>query len=655
MSARRAASDMHDAPGPHATNKATLSGGDSPYNNAKDGDPNVRARRVGLLILTVVVLVLLALPNSSDSFEHALHHARVRAGSVGPCADRLHEALHLESSSQIDLSGCGLGREGRLEAARQALRAAPLEWRASVKQLDLSKNELPTVDFGFFFEDVSLKNPIFPSLTTLFLTENRLTLVPPALRKLVTVTRLSLKSNLITGIDANLLPPGLVHLILTDNRIRTARNFHALVELRKLMLSGNELTSPCSFVLQAESAMPVHAHAPGPTMPSLELLRLGRNKIASLSPAEVECFDPEHGAFPRLRWLSLAGNPLVVDSGLRVADKLLDLSNVLDCAGKPVLGAGASGEVRRCTLSVTEDQARALLDDSAPAAGASPTAASVDVAVKFFKNVSSDGSAGDELLALASLPTHPNVLRPLGFIPAGCPQAPHGAVVMPLMTSPRPLGKAPTIDTVTQDRFDDDAPKAFASPAAVSAALADVAAAMAAVHKVGLAHGDLYAHNIFFSGAVDKVSGGGAAASNLGRWLAAHAVGSTDRVTRLSDFGAGFLYGRVTIKHPRRALSDDEEATASRRWRAHIEALEVRSFGVLVDDAARHWLPAGAAADPSIAAEFSVLVNKCGGPLNTVLASHAVPGRSAHGSGTGSGQTILTFDRLRESLGTQSG
>jgi hypothetical protein len=564
--------------------------------------------------------------------------AAVRSVTHGPCAEKLQGVLrhsHGPPNGVVDLNGCGLGEGTRLEAVQETLFAMPHDWRRSVRTLDLGGNGLTGLPFGFFFR-IGLLQPLFPALTTLFASGNRFTAVPPVIKRLH-LTRLGLKDNRLTLVDAAAFPSGLVHLILTENRIRTAVGFGLLTHLRKLMLSGNQLVSPCSFVHGGSASVPSTASNVfrGPAMPSLELLRIARNNITALTPADVACFAPTGGAFPALRWMSLAGNPAVaMRADAADAPPLPDLSRAVDCEGAPVLGSGASGIVKRCLLRLRAEDAEAL---KAAGNSSSPTViehrAAVDapalpVAVKFFKAVSSDGSAADELAVLRSVPTHPHLLRPLGRIPAGA-EHPNGAAVYAVMGRASPLGKAPTIETVTQDRFSEAAAGSLTMAEAVKL-LARVAEAMAALHTAGVAHGDLYAHNAFRSPITTvpvcgpaKESAECAAkrdAAAIREWVEA-AMGSgthDDARPWVSDFGASFVFQGVPVEARTAAVGADATYRAAKDWPAFVQALEVRSFAVFVDDVVRVLVRAKHdGASVKMRGGLMDLAAECGGVLSS--------------------------------------
>lgn len=92
------------------------------------------------------------------------------------------------------------------------------------------------------------------------------------------------------------------------------------------------------------------------------------------------------------------------------------------------------------------------------------------------------------------------------------------------------LGKPPSFASVTRDVYPAGSVPALALPQAAAIARA-VAAACAHLHAHGVAHGDVYAHNVMVDMAL---LGSGAPAGALRALL--------DGRAKLGDFGAAFLY-----------------------------------------------------------------------------------------------------------------
>lgn len=434
-----------------------------------------------------------------------------------------------------------------------------------LRGIDMGSNALTGLT-----EDIAV---LSDTLETLFLTDNLLQRVPAVLVGMTHLSRLSLKSNRLTSLHPQRdLPKSLMHLIATENAISdfqsgfynhdvTTRNESQFGNLRKLMLAGNSLTNIDAVFGPPASLPPISI----PTVfDSLELLRISRNHVRELSPPpSSNTSSSVLTLFRSLSWISFAGNPLTADVNIVAhatilpVDKrlslmlhsMIDLTSRMECSSNHtdviVLGQGASGVVKQCLLFPTKDERDA--NHQQP------------VAVKFFKRISSDGSGADEISALAHVPLHPNIVAPIGyvrfpsmakvvesnildahishqmhrFVDEGQDDGPVVAMCFPLIHNKKPLGKPPTIWTVSDDIYDQggllvessplpvpmsgDAATAsvavclYASNALIASmkSVAEVYSALAALHASGvrLVHGDLYAHNMFFG----TLQGGGRA------------------------------------------------------------------------------------------------------------------------------------------------
>ncbi|WP_066839313.1 leucine-rich repeat-containing protein kinase family protein [Rufibacter ruber] len=167
------------------------------------------------------------------------------------------------------------------------------------------------------------------------------------------------------------------------------------------------------------------------------------------------------------------------------------------------------------------------------------------VAVKVFKGeVTSDGFPQDERQACMAAGDHPNLVQVLGKITQH-PAQKQGLVFRLIPQGYRNLGGSPSFETCTRDVF--AAGTAF-SLQEVLKITSGIAAAAAHLHARHLLHGDLYAHNTL----VDDTG---------------HAL--------FGDFGAATLYKNLST----------EQA-------AHLERIEVRAFGYLLEDLLTHLAPA---------------------------------------------------------------
>ncbi|RYY72890.1 MAG: protein kinase, partial [Comamonadaceae bacterium] len=334
-------------------------------------------------------------------------------------------------------------------------------------------------------------------LRVLFCSDNAFTRLPEALGRCEMLEMVGFKSNRIAEVPSEALPPGLRWLILTDNRIETLpASIGACTRLQKLMLAGNRL-----------SALPDAMAA----CRSLELVRLSANALDALPDWLL--------ALPRLAWLAFAGNPFGEAAERSASDaqavpridwKALSLGEKL--------GEGASGVIHRGTLDGTRP-----------------------VAVKLFKGaVTSDGWPHSELAACIAAGAHPNLIPLQGRI-VGHPGGVDGLVMTLIDPAFRNLAGPPSLATCTRDVYADDAQW---SPGVALCIAQGIAEAMAHLHAHGVAHNDLYAHNILWHPHGDAL---------------------------LGDFGAAALLGGMNA----------ERAAA-------VQRLEVRAFGCLLEELLAH-------------------------------------------------------------------
>ena len=171
------------------------------------------------------------------------------------------------------------------------------------------------------------------------------------------------------------------------------------------------------------------------------------------------------------------------------------------------------------------------------------------VAVKLIHGVTSDGRAEDELAiysAVGSSGASVEESRVVGCLAlfSDVNTGKNGVVMERLPSTLVDLALPPTIQEVTIDRYEDQYALAM-SPSMVYHALKDAVTAMQFLHEhVGVAHGDVYAHNM----KVDR-------------------EGGTGRVFLL-DFGASYFTG----------------GRDGNGFGVQAERLEVRSFGILIQE-----------------------------------------------------------------------
>jgi len=332
-------------------------------------------------------------------------------------------------------------------------------------------------------------------LQVLFASDNDFEVLPEVLGDCPALQVVGFKANRIAQLPPAALPPALRWLILTDNALGHLPT--ALGErpaLQKLMLAGNRLTALPDSLQGAQQ---------------LELLRISANRLSEV-PAWLT-------NLPRLSWLALAGNAMGWTFAHEPALPEVPWGSV---TLGPLLGEGASGHIHRVQ------------------AAGWPQA----LALKLFKGeVTSDGLPEDELAACLAAGNHPSLTTPVARLTDHPGQA--QGLLMPLIP-PAHLNLAgpPSLQTCTRDVY----PAGFSLPTPLALGIArDVAHAVAHLHRRGVMHGDLYAHNIL----IDPVHG----------------------QARLGDLGAATrLPGHAT------------------ELRRRLLALEVRAMGCLLEELAAH-------------------------------------------------------------------
>ncbi|MFM0731747.1 leucine-rich repeat-containing protein kinase family protein [Paraburkholderia sediminicola] len=380
--------------------------------------------------------------------------------------------------------------------------------------LDLSSNALSALPDDF---------PRLSKLRVIFASDNPFTELPDVLGQCAQLSMVGFKANRIRKVSGKSLPPLLRWLILTDNEIEALPpEIGACAQLQKLMLAGNRLRT-----LPEELA----------ACSRLELLRLAANQLSGL-PAWLL-------RLPRLSWLAFAGNPFseALETAALIDTPIPDIQwDALKLEQQ--LGEGASGVIYRAALLARHD------DASRP------------VAVKLFKGaVTSDGLPDCEMAAWIRAGDHPNLIPVAGKV-KDHPADAHGLVMELIEPQFTNLAGPPSLESCTRDVYGTDT--RFASTSALGIAYG-VASAACHLHRQGVMHGDLYAHNILHGG--------------QGRAL-------------LGDFGAASFY----------ATDDRDLGTA-------LQRLEVRAYGCLLEELIDRcdWLDSEA----DIAAKLVVLKENC--------------------------------------------
>ncbi len=343
-------------------------------------------------------------------------------------------------------------RAGALAGSqRLTLRAGLSEFPAEIFELadtlevlDLSGNALSELP-----DDL----PRLRRLRILFCSNNRFTELPAVLGRCEQLEMVGFKANQIRHVPAEALPVLLRWLILTDNRIEVLPDaLGRCTRLQKLALAGNRL-----------QGLPVSMAA----CSRLELLRISANQLREL-PAWLT-------DLPRLTWLAYAGNPFgeaLEQAALTQTPMALTPWPSLSLEAR--LGEGASGVIHRAT-----------------------SAAGDAVAVKIFKGeVTSDGLPRSEMAASMLAGAHPSLIPVLGRVANHPTQA--MALVMQLIAPEfRNLAGPPSLESCTRDVYAADT--GFDLGALLRLA-SGIASAVGQLHRRGVTHGDLYAHNILHDG-----------------------------------------------------------------------------------------------------------------------------------------------------------
>lgn len=369
----------------------------------------------------------------------------------------------------------------KISAELTSIPTSMYQYADTLEILDLSGNELTELPEDFFK---------FSKLRILFLSNNKFTVFPSVLSKLKHLDIVGLKANKINHIPENAVPISLRWLILTDNIItQLPASIGLCTTLQKVMLAGNALTT-----LPDEMANCVH----------IELLRISANQLTILPQWLFE--------LPKLAWLAFAGNPLLSLNNELIDKKITTWDSLLITEQ---LGEGASGNIYKASIRETSEE----------------------VAVKVYKGaVTSDGYPADEMHACIHAGQHANLV-PVKSIIVNHPESKTGLVLELIPPNYTNLGLPPNFETCTRDTFESN--KLFSIIQIYSIARC-IASVMQHLHQRGIAHGDLYAHNIL----VDEN---------------ANAL--------LSDFGAATHYEKGDKKQAER-----------------IEKIDVRAFGCLLDD-----------------------------------------------------------------------
>lgn len=286
-----------------------------------------------------------------------------------------------------------------------------------------------------------------------FFSNCRFKVFPKQLAACPELEMVAFRSNGMREIPEETLPLRLRWLILTSNRIeRLPKSIGKCSRLQKCMLSGNQLQSIPDEMSSCQN---------------LGLLRLSANRLQALPEWLFN--------MPELAFLSFAGNPCASEAARDYgAASTLPSVPWADIEVQELLGEGASGIISRGQWR-TADEVR-------------------QVAIKIFKgDVTSDGTPLDEMRACIAAGSHHSLIDPLGEI-HGHPDK-RGLIMQLIPTSYATLGLPPSLDSCTRDCFQ---PGTRLTPIQGLKILHCVASAAAQLHARGIAHGDLYAHNILY-------------------------------------------------------------------------------------------------------------------------------------------------------------
>ncbi|KAI1389286.1 serine/threonine protein kinase [Hypoxylon trugodes] len=382
----------------------------------------------------------------------------------------------------------------------------------SLKHLDLSGTGLSALpeDFGCLWK-----------LKIAFFSNCNFTVFPRQLASCPELEMVAFRSNSMVEVPEDTLPPKLRWLILTNNRIRSVpRSIGRCWRLQKCMLAGNQLQCLPDEMVACRK---------------LALLRLSANRIRELPDWLFN--------LPELAFLSFAGN-LCCSSPATSKDprdtipfSILPEASWEDLDIHNVLGEGASGIISKGSWNGI-DQVQ-------------------EVAIKLFKgDVTSDGTPADEMEACIRAGSHSNLINPLAKI-TGHPDGKEGLVMQLIPPRYHVLGLPPSLQTCTRDCFSREIRLTTRQGLEI---LYGIARAAGHLHKRGVAHGDLYAHNILYSGDEDEQEEEGG-----------HAL--------LGDFGAASIYTNSSLNYIYDDNDDNDDDSKNK-----FEWLEVLAFAHLLED-----------------------------------------------------------------------
>lgn len=368
----------------------------------------------------------------------------------------------------------------------------------TLEQLDLSGTGISSLPWNF--------GNSLPNLKIAFFSQCAFTIFPKQLASCPQLEMVAFRGNGITTITEDALPPRLRWLILTDNKLAALpKSIGKCERLQKCMLAGNRLESLPEEMKECKR---------------LGLLRLSANRLPLLPNWLFE--------MPELAFLSFAGNPCSValidtqvtnGNGTAVTNGTNGANGAIKPNGDDTRSANpALAQVAWSDLDVFETLGEGASGVISKGLWQVDAETKVEVAIKLFKgNLTSDGTPEDEMAACIAAGQQDNIIDVLGRI-HGHPDEDSGAfkggLVMQLIPPHyQTLGQPPSLQSCTRDNYPADARLSIES---ALASLRGIAAAAAHLHSKGIAHGDLYAHNIL----------------------------TTESHALLGDFGAATVYGK---------------------------------------------------------------------------------------------------------------
>ena len=306
--------------------------------------------------------------------------------------------------------------------------------------LDLSDNNLSELPENFG----QLKH-----LKIIFFARNKFTAFPKVLATCNSLKMIGFKSNQIETVPENSFPKFMNWLILTDNKIKALpKSIGKCQLLQKFLIAGNQLT---------------HLPAELQNCKNLELVRIAANKLTLIPDWLVE--------MPKLSWLAFGGNKIYSEDKQQSKLTAYDYN---DFDIKEVLGEGASGIISKAIWKL----------ENTP------------VALKIFRgSVTSDGLPDDEMQVSIAAGIHKNLIPVLGKI-INHPEHKSGLILQLISPDFITLGNPPSLDSCTRDTFDNNTTLSATEILNLAKNIASVAAHL---HKRGINHGDLYAHNILIA------------------------------------------------------------------------------------------------------------------------------------------------------------